>query len=253
MKTVTIRNLEIGTGMPKICVPIFGKTESEILEHVQSLEPDSCDLIEWRADFFEGVFDFQRVLSLLGDLRAIIGEKPLLFTFRTAGEGGQRSISDDDYRSLNCSVAQSGLVDLVDVELFSGEETVNEIMQVVHQFHTFVILSNHDFEETPSQAEIVSRLRLAQKLGGDILKIAVMPRCRRDVLTLLSATEEMAAEYADRPLITMSMGGSGAVSRLSGEYFGSAITFASAGKGSAPGQLPAAELKKILTLLHTSM
>ena len=27
MNTIKVRNLEIGTGMPKICVPIVGKTE----------------------------------------------------------------------------------------------------------------------------------------------------------------------------------------------------------------------------------
>lgn len=48
-----------------------------------------------------------------------------------------------------------------------------------------------------------------QELGADIPKIAVMPQSRKDVLTLLSATEEMASKYADRPIITMSMSATG--------------------------------------------
>ena len=60
-----------------------------------------------------------------------------------------------------------------------------------------------------------------QELGADIPKIAVMPTCRRDVLTLLCATEEMYTEHADRPIITMSMAGTGLISRLCGEVFGS--------------------------------
>ncbi len=39
-----------------------------------------------------------------------------------------------------------------------------------------------------------------------------MPQNKKDVLTLLVATEEMASEYADRPIITMSMSGTGAIS-----------------------------------------
>ena len=49
------------------------------------------------------------------------------------------------------------------------------------------------------------------------IKIAVMPQNKRDVLTLLSATEEMVTDYADRPIITMSMAGTGVISRLCGK------------------------------------
>ena len=80
-----------------------------------------------------------------------------------------------------------------------------------------------------------------------------MPQSKKDVLTLLSATEEMASEYADRPIITMSMAGTGLISRLCGEVFGSALTFGAVGKASAPGQMNAEDLNKILTLIHKSL
>ena len=89
-----------------------------------------------------------------------------------------------------------------------------------------------------------------QELGADIPKIAVMPRNRRDVLTLLEATEEMASIYADRPIITMSMSGIGSISRLCGEVFGSALTFGSAGQTSAPGQMEVEDLAEGLELIH---
>ena len=92
-----------------------------------------------------------------------------------------------------------------------------------------------------------------QKLNADILKIAVMPNNRKDVLTLLSATEEIYSNLADRPVITMSMGGLGMISRLSGEIFGSAVTFGSAGKTSAPGQVEVYELKNVLDMIHKSV
>ncbi len=116
-----------------------------------------------------------------------------------------------------------------------------------------VVASNHDFEKTPEKDEIVRRLRKMQELGADIPKIAVMPQSRKDVLTLLSATEEMASEYADRPIITMSMSATGLISRLCGECFGSALTFGAVGKASAPGQMNASDLSEILNLIHTSL
>ena len=80
-----------------------------------------------------------------------------------------------------------------------------------------------------------------------------MPQSKADVLTLLSATEEMATNFADRPIITMSMAATGLISRLCGEVFGSAATFGAVGKASAPGQMNAKDLETILSLLHASL
>ena len=97
------------------------------------------------------------------------------------------------------------------------------------------------------------RLHKMQELNADIPKIAVMPTYKKDVLTLLSATEEMYTDYADRPIITMSMAGTGVISRLCGEVFGSALTFGAAKKASAPGQMGVEDLKTVLELLHKSL
>ncbi|MNI90534.1 3-dehydroquinate dehydratase [compost metagenome] len=63
----------------------------------------------------------------------------------------------------------------------------------------------------------------------------------------------MNEQFADRPIITMSMAGKGMISRLAGELFGSALTFGSAKKASAPGQLPVAELRGLLELMHRNL
>ena len=91
-----------------------------------------------------------------------------------------------------------------------------------------------------------------QEAGGDLIKLAVMPRDATDVLALLSVTTLMHKE-AKVPLITMSMGALGAISRLSGEVFGSAVTFASAAGSSAPGQLSIDLVAQTLSLLHEAL
>ena len=88
-----------------------------------------------------------------------------------------------------------------------------------------------------------------QELGTDVAKFAVMPTCERDVLTLLSATLTMKEQHNDTPVITMSMGRLGALSRVCGTLSGSAVTFGTAGRASAPGQLPADLLKTFLESL----
>ena len=119
MKTLKIRNVVLGEGMPKIIVPIVDQTRSAIQSRLAELQTQTFQVVEWRADHFAQVFDPQAVLQVLDDLRSGLPEKVLLFTFRTKAEGGEKSISTEDYLDLNRRVAESGLVDLVDVEVFS--------------------------------------------------------------------------------------------------------------------------------------
>lgn len=253
MKTVKIRDVEIGAGIPKICVPIVGVTKEEILAQAKSLQSLPVDVVEWRIDWFENVFDFDSLKDTLTDLRAALGDLPLLMTFRTSKEGGEKAIEPEAYAELNIRAAQTGLVDLVDVEVFTGDEIVSRIIREAHAAGVKIVASNHDFDKTPDKDDIVSRLRKMQDMDADIPKIAVMPRCKRDVLTLLAATEEMATDYADRPIITMSMAGTGVISRICGEVFGSALTFGAAGKTSAPGQMGVQDLNTVLGLLHKAL
>ena len=253
MNAVKVRNTVIGEGMPKICVPIVGVTKEAILEEARAITKLPADVVEWRIDWFENVFDFAALEDVMKDLRAVLGDLPLLMTFRTSKEGGEKAIEPDVYADINIRAAQTGYVDMVDVEVFTGDEIVKKIIDGAHASGVKVVASNHDFFKTPDKDDIVGRLRKMQDLGADIPKIAVMPRNKKDVLTLLAATEEMANEYADRPIITMSMAGTGVISRLAGEVFGSALTFGAAAKASAPGQMGVEDLKTVLTLLHGAL
>ena len=250
---VEVRGVKIGEGVPKICVPIVGKTKEEILAAARSFEGEKKDVVEWRVDWFEGVFDFAKVEDVLKDLRPALSDTPILFTFRTSKEGGERAIEPEAYAELNKNAAATGLVDLIDVEAFTGDDIVRDIIEAAHASGVKVVASNHDFDKTPEKEELVRRLCKMQELGADIPKIAVMPQSKKDVLTLLAATEEMSSEHADRPIITMSMAGTGLISRLCGEVFGSALTFGAVGKASAPGQMNAADLNTVLNLIHNSM
>lgn len=253
MKPVVVRGVSIGEGIPKICVPIVGVTKEDIVREAESFASIPVDVVEWRADWFEHVFDTEKVKETLAKLRAALKDTPLLFTFRTSKEGGEKAIEPEAYAALNKAVAQAGNADLIDVEVFTGDEIVKDIIAAAHENGVKVVASNHDFDKTPDQDDIVGRLCKMQELGADIPKIAVMPRSKADVLTLLAATEEMYRVHADRPIITMSMAGTGVISRLCGEVFGSALTFGAAKKASAPGQMGVEDLAQVLALLHKSL
>ena len=59
MNPVVVRNVAIGEGIPKICVPIVGKTREEILDAAKKILPIGADVVEWRVDWYEDIFDFE--------------------------------------------------------------------------------------------------------------------------------------------------------------------------------------------------
>lgn len=253
MNTVFLRNVEVGAGIPKIVVPIVGRTKEEILSQAVQLAGQPIDVVEWRVDFYRDAPDCQQLLETLGDLREKLGGIPVLVTFRTKQEGGAQEISPEQYTALNLVAAKSGKADAVDVEILMGDEVVMPLIQGIHEAGAVVVGSSHEFGYTPSREEMIKRLCKAQTMGCDILKLAVMPKTKQDVMELLSATEEMYYNHARQPLVTMSMGELGKVSRISGETVGSSMTFGSAGQTSAPGQIPLEELREALKVIHRAV
>lgn len=248
MDTVTIRGIEIGSGAPKIIAPIVDAAQEGILNQAREIVSMPVDVVEWRADFY--VPDVEKILETLGRLRATLCNLPVLFTLRTRHDGGELDVSLERYMAINEAAAASGLADMIDVEIYHGAEALRDHIDAIHGAGARVIGSFHNFRGTPSRQEMVSRLRQAQDMGADISKLAVMPRCRKDVLALLDASVEMKEMYATRPILTISMGPLGLVSRIACELTGSCMTFGAAGKTSAPGQIQAEELRRTLDMLH---
>ncbi len=248
IKTVTCRGVTLGEGKPKICIPIVGTTQAEILSQAAAIRSLPADIVEWRCDWYAEVTSPEVMTATLRLLRAALGPLPLLLTFRTSVEGGQAAITPEDYIDLLQLGIASGCVDLVDMELRMGKAVFDAILPQAHSAGVAVIASNHDFNKTPPHQTLVDRLQRMEDYGADVAKIAVMPQSPADVLTLLSATLSARAQL-QVPLITMSMGSLGAISRLSGQIFGSAMTFGAAEQASAPGQIDAARLAELLDLL----
>lgn len=250
MHTLQIRSKEIGKGRPKTIVPIVAATHQEILDAAIALKEERFDFVEWRADFFKQVENATAVQALLPCLREIFPDTPLLITYRSAREGGNGSASIAEYADFCNLIIESGCADVLDLELSVGDALFTQLLTKAHEKHLPVIASYHNFTATPSPSEMVEILCKMQTLGADIAKLAVMPTSKTDLLNLLSATVTMVEQYPATPVVTMSMGALGQASRVCGGCFGSAMTFASVGKGSAPGQIALTEMNALLDALY---
>ncbi|MDU7372944.1 MAG: type I 3-dehydroquinate dehydratase, partial [Klebsiella michiganensis] len=115
-QAVTVKNITFQEGETLICVPLIGKTLAELQTNARALATAGADIIEWRVDHFTQVRETELVLLALGEIRQLLKEIPLLFTFRSKKEGGETEISDEAYFELNRQAAVSGLTDVIDIE-----------------------------------------------------------------------------------------------------------------------------------------
>ena len=236
--------------MPKICISITAKDKLELEEQAIALRQMPCDVVEWRADFYPTLNSEQQVVDAFSILRKYLQDRLILFTFRTAPEGGEKMLSSEDYLYLYRLVILYGRPDLIDVELSAGDSVIGILLQKAHRRNVKVILSSHDFYRTPTTVDMLRTMQKMQDLGADLCKVAVMPNSRTDVLSVLQATVDMREKYARCPIIVIAMGQLGAITRIGGEIFGSCMTFACADKPSAPGQIEALNLSMMLQIIN---
>lgn len=247
-----IKGKIIGKGKPLVCVPVMESSKEEILRETRRLEEAHTEMIEWRVDAFENVESPNAIREILNEMKHIIKESILVYTFRSKNQGGCKALSAADIYDIHQVAAESDVVDFIDVEYFEAKNPQKEIA-MLREMGVYVIASHHDFEQTPDTEVIRMLLEQIRESGADVVKLAVMPQNMWDVLHLLEETNRFHENHPDYPLITMSMGAKGGISRVAGEFFGSCVTFGAGGQASAPGQLPVKQLEEILHILHQSV
>lgn len=254
-----IKGVTLGRGIPKIAVPITGISNREIRDQLARLDLKKIDLVEWRADFYKEVSSIENTLNVLEEINKKAGGKPIIFTLRTESEGGQLEISLQDYIKTNKKVSESGLADIIDVQAFfppsdesSGKDeglklekkSIKELINTIKTDGLEVIASYHNFSETPGEEEIEEILAELNRLGS-IIKFASMAGSPEDVFRLRGSIDR-SRSFIRKPIIGISMGEIGKVSRITQDSAKSCISYAGLEGEVAPGQLSLGELYEIL-------
>ena len=252
--------LRLTTADPLIIVPVMSQDPATLLPDMQRVIAAGAPAVEWRADAVAQALDAAAWLDALlsaGDaLDALWASTPdappLIATVRTAAEGGHRELTRDEYAHAIMTLAHPRCVSGVDVEALRAGRDAPALVAAARagraDTERTVLASHHDFERTPALAQCLEIFEALADSGADVLKLAVTPQREEDVLTLLRATLQR-SRIGEQPLITISMGELGALSRLGGHVMGSTATFATVGQASAPGQLSLEQVRTALSLL----
>ncbi len=250
IKAVDTRGRKLGGETPLVCTPLVGRTRERLLAEATRVLLQKPDLVEWRVDFFDAIGDAGAVIETARALRGVVGKRPIIFTRRAERGGGERTtLGDAAVVELYDAVAASGFVDFVDFETDNDPEHLRSVRESTRRHEVRLILSYHNLSYTPGLDYLVDRFLEAERLGGDVAMVQVMPRVRADVLRLLAATAE-ADEKTRIPLISMSVGPLGSASRMVGGLFGSWLSFAVGESASAPGQIPIGDLVTVYDIIR---
>ena len=247
MRMVQIGSVTLGEGMPKICVPVMGADMEEIAAAALRARQAQGDLIELRIDSLSSMPDAQTAIAACRTAREQSG-LPVLFTLRTQRDGGAGSADAAAYEALLARMANSGACEAIDCELSAGREAFSRIAQEAHRCGVVLVGSSHEFGHIGDVRRAGQWLLEQQELGADICKAAVMTHSRVEALGVMLEMAR-AQEALTVPCIAITMGEHGVISRVCCQSLGSCLTFAAAGRASAPGQLDAKELRATLEML----
>lgn len=222
----------------RICVSIGRETIDDTLAAADSVA-SLADVVEIRLDCLSlpAVSPFVNTLNV-----------PLVFTNRARWEGGQFE-GEEDLRIGVLIEAVEEKCGYVDLELLAPESSHQKMRMALQKSESRLILSWHNFKDTPSREELVGRMALMQDKGADIGKIVTMAHSHQDVLRVLQLQE--VAEQLGFPLIAFCMGRPGVISRVATVELGGYMTYCAVSEeeATAPGQLSVHTLREIYSLM----
>lgn len=226
----------------KICIPVQAGSTAAAVKKMEKIcrQADIADIMELRVDMIPDA----DVPALLAARR-----RPVIVTNRRAGEGGGFRGAEEERVGILKQAVRLG-AEYVDIEARTGKKLLRELLAEIRGQGgaARAIISWHNFEGTPERGELLKILRRCATHEG-IIKIATMANEPEDNLKVLGLIPE--AKRMGREIIALCMGEKGRLSRIAAPALGSYLGYASLEKGaeSAPGQLTAAEMKRILKAL----
>jgi 3-dehydroquinate dehydratase/shikimate dehydrogenase len=229
----------------RVCVPVCVKRASELRPSIERAA-EAGDIVELRLDCLEA-HELDAARAQLGSLLETSG-RPFLITYRPEEQGGGVRLSLAERAAFWREVplwlrgaAVRGRA-FVDVELDLLESPHAETLGALFENFT-VICSHHDFQETPADLERVYE-RMA-KTRADISKLATRANSITDSVALMRLLERGRRE--GRPVIAVSMGAAGVLTRVLAPAFGAFLTYGSldAEQATAPGQIEARDLRDL--------
>ena len=222
--------------MIRVCVSIPPKTIDEAFSLIRQAETKNADFIEVRLDYL-------KIHNRIAEIPPY-SNTPLIATYKS-NKYGNFSGNGAKYKKILIEAAKTGF-EYVDVDLFTPKKI--ELINILQKSGSKVIVSFHDFTQTPPKEQLSKILEEEIAIGADVCKIITTARSIRDNLTILDFVLDASKQTK---LICFAMADLGKVSRVFSPVWGAFFTFASldSNKKTAEGQLTIKQMKLVFEAL----
>lgn len=237
---IIVKGKLIDKSNPMICVPIRKTTRDEILDSALKIAHAGVPMVEWRADYYEGLMDNEAFMSTLSSLKGIFSNTIFLLTIRSSKEGGAIDIGEAGMNILLDKVSRGRYVDIIDLEYFYYKDP-DALIRKIQATGTSVILSHHDFIGGYTMEEIENKLVQMESADPDIVKLALSPQTEEELGMVKRITSKRASK-STTPYIVVAMGEIGQDSRINPSEYGGCISFAAFDGDEEFGQLSYSQL-----------
>lgn len=221
------------------------KLDEETLINLKKYSED-VDIVELRIDQWNDI-DVNLIDTIQQQIKDL--DKRLLITYRTSSQGGNGQLNGDDYYQMLNSLIKVNNYDLIDIEFDKNtdKEILATIISAAQNKDLEVVLSYHDFEQTPKLDELKHLYYKMQSFSPDYIKVAVMPKNKQDVTNLLMAMSDSADSVNPR-VIGIAMSKLGLVTRTAQGVFGGTVSYGCLDTPKAPGQIHVSVLREQLKI-----
>lgn len=247
MKKLKIRSMILGEGREKLICPITEPDADAALEIARVLVSSYADAVELRADLSRDAGNIERLRALTRQMRDVLGDMPLMFTYRTEGAKTPPALDDDARRVLLEGIIKDGAADMVDIE--HTLPSAAELIALARERGVVTVYSMHDFDTLPKNLALARFVGKARRLHADVAKIACATRSPDELIRLLKFTK-LSLRFIGAPLIAAVPMDEQPTGRLMAGLYGSCMCFCSYGEPCAPGQLELEETYRHIVALN---
>lgn len=224
------------------------KDDISTMEEIDKLIDIDFEILELRMDYYIDYLDMDKILHLIKEIKNKIDRK-IIFTLRTKLEGGNLSLEDEEYFTVNKKILDSGLVEFLDIEFSKKISEIERIIEIANKTNTKIILSKHIFNKKLSRDEILTIFEDMENFKPDLVKLAIDIGSEYYLDELILASIELKRNYSLN-YILIGMGEMGKISRIIGESLGSYLTFVAFEETTAKGQIDILSYDKLTRKIY---
>ncbi|MDV0431877.1 type I 3-dehydroquinate dehydratase [Lactiplantibacillus sp. DA1] len=243
LREVTVGELMLTTGMPKIGVVLTGATREELLRKAGQILTSAAQLVVWRLNSYQELDNRAELVNTAAQLQQVLGTIPLIAMFAMASGPADAVEYYQTYQTLvnNRSIAA------VDIDLaMVNQPDFMKLTQQMRASQIRLIASQTVMTATP--AELLTIYQELAATGADVVRVTVAGQDAQAVLALMAATEQ-AHQQLNVPIIATATGKFGRYNSICGQLTGSVVAFGHVGRVGDQNQLAVSRVKQALQIL----